>query len=190
MMSYFVSDFPSDWPGANGWLAAELSGLRGIRRAPDGRKSRGRAAPTSRRIGSRVETASGVILPAPVAETDDFEERLRQARREYAWKLPGKVFALAACLDQTEKGLRVLAEARELAHRMKKTSETYGFDHVAELASRLERNLSHLVDDRVGGAALILTEVDELLAELLALAERELGAHWAADLGRQPGKTG
>jgi HPt (histidine-containing phosphotransfer) domain-containing protein len=188
MMSYFVSDFPSEWPGASDWLGAQLSGLRGSRRAAEG-KWRGGLGRTSTEIGSRVATRSGAIVPAPAAETDDFEERLRQVRREYACKLPGKVFALAACLDQPDKGLRVLAEARELAHRMKKTSETHGFEHVAELASRLERNLSHLVDDRVGGAALILREIDELLADLVALAEREFGAHWAADLARQSGKA-
>ncbi|HET9933556.1 MAG TPA: Hpt domain-containing protein [Polyangiaceae bacterium] len=138
-------------------------------------------------MGAQLRSPSRKIAPAILpTDADDFEEQLRLIRREYACKLPGKVSALAACLAEREKNLRVLAEARELAHRLKGTAGTYGFNGVAELAARLERSLSALVDDRAGGATLILKEIDELLAELRALAELEFENELASDPTNRP----
>lgn len=77
----------------------------------------------------------------------EWPEELRHARSRYRRRLPEQLDRLEAALRRARDRGAQLEAAWRLAHRIKGTSGSYGFDVVSGAVGRIEARLERLLDE-------------------------------------------
>ncbi|MEN8181691.1 MAG: response regulator [Myxococcota bacterium] len=114
------------------------------------------------------------IVEARDAPQTDFADDLLRLRETYRKRLPGQLDELGARLRVAREGTPArerLETARDLAHRLKGTAGTYGFDEVGARLERIEEKL----DGLLAGRATADTGFWGEIARALQAAQSHLG---------------
>ena len=95
--------------------------------------------------------------------TRDFAAELAELRRVYVASLPGKLDEIAVALGKGD-----LADARNLAHRLRGTAGSYGVTDAGKAFGAIEDRI-----DAAGGdtSPATLSDLDHLLAKARAVIE-------------------
>ena len=115
------------------------------------------------------------IVAGADASAEEPEEELKHLRDAYAHALPAKLACLDASLDNARSEPRERARleaARDLAHRLRGTSGSYGFKALSNELVRIERQLETLL----GGSA-DRADAWGAIADALRSAKAHLDSH-------------
>ena len=96
----------------------------------------------------------------------ELERDLRRLREDYGRRLVGKLAELDASLRGSggeRPGRAELERTREVAHRLKGTSGSYGFVEVSAELERIEEQLDHLLDEALEDSAAVWSELEQAL---------------------------
>ena len=96
---------------------------------------------------------------------EDLERDLERLRRTYRGKLTGKLARLDFLLGEARRVTEreQLEAARELAHTLKGTSGSYGFDELSAEFKGIEERLDHLLEGVSAGSAAAWKEIEQAL---------------------------
>lgn len=95
----------------------------------------------------------------------DLQRDLERLREDYRRKLPGKLEQLGALL-RGARGAQArgpLEAARHLAHMLKGTSGSYGFDEISAELSRIEDRLDRLLEWESAESPAVWNEIEQAL---------------------------
>jgi HPt (histidine-containing phosphotransfer) domain-containing protein len=96
---------------------------------------------------------------------EGLESKLERLRRDYRGKLTEKLARLGSLVREARKvrdGDKLQA-ARDLAHMLKGTSGSYGFDECSAELSRIEERLERLAGGAPANAAAAWVEIEQAL---------------------------
>jgi HPt (histidine-containing phosphotransfer) domain-containing protein len=96
----------------------------------------------------------------------DLARELEGLRRAYRDKLTDMLARLGSLVCEARKvrGVDELQAARDLAHRLKGTSGSHGFDECSAELSKIEERLERLAEGAPANAAAIWIEIDQALS--------------------------
>jgi HPt (histidine-containing phosphotransfer) domain-containing protein len=97
---------------------------------------------------------------------EDLVRELERLRRAYRGKLIEMIARLGSLVREAREVCDgdELQAARNLAHRLKGTSGSYGFDECSEEFRKIEERLEHLGDGAPANAAAAWLEIEQALA--------------------------
>jgi HPt (histidine-containing phosphotransfer) domain-containing protein len=93
----------------------------------------------------------------------DLHRDLEQLREAYRRKLPGRLAELDALLNGARQGQarEPLEAARRLAHMMKGTAGSYGFDEISAELGRIEESLEVLLAGTSPDSAVVWNAIEQ-----------------------------
>jgi len=96
---------------------------------------------------------------------EDLERDLERLRRAYRGKLTGKLAQLDFLLGEARRlpEREEIEAARDLAHTLKGTSGSYGFDESSAEFKGIEERLDQLLEGASEGAAAAWMEIEQAL---------------------------